>query len=81
MRLDPGSVIERLSAMPSRSPSNAYCAPLQFIPPGLPVPGCEGRCRASDGSRFKHKSLLEGNIRSGGIGANEALPSLGKYLL
>ena len=43
MRLDPGSFIERLSAMPSTSPiKRVLRAPLHFIPPGLQVPVVRG---------------------------------------
>jgi FkbM family methyltransferase len=43
MRLDPGSVIERLSAMPSSSPIKRMLrVPLQFIPRGLQVPVVRG---------------------------------------
>lgn len=43
MRLDPGSVIERLSAMPSSSPIKRMLrAPLHFIPPSLQVPVVRG---------------------------------------
>jgi len=50
MRLDPGSVIERLSAMPSSSPIKRMLrAPLHFIPPGLRVPVVRGRFKASGG--------------------------------
>jgi len=43
MRLDAGSVIDRLSAMPSGSPIKRLLrAPLQFIPPGLQVPVVRG---------------------------------------
>jgi FkbM family methyltransferase len=43
MRLDPGSVIERLSAMPNSSPIKRLLrAPLHFMPAGLKVPVVRG---------------------------------------
>ena len=64
MKLDAGSVIDRLSAMPNTNPIKRLLrAPLHFIPPGLQSAGDPGAAsRQALDRRLEHKPLLAGNL-------------------